>query len=165
MREESVRSRAVRTGGLWALILLSFSLVLSALHPTVGFFLSSQKSLSGTLTVSKIKANCQTRALALALQLPLNQQVVGLKPELKKQIVSYFCYLCNPVYSLPGKTIRKKSTSLPKLLLKVENNSTFSRSTKHRTKSFFISFFQCGKADEDILFAKGLWQAVQDWQF
>lgn len=65
------------------IILLSFSLVLSALHHTVGFLLSSQKSLSGTLaaskivfiwnTVSEINVNCQTQTLALALQLPPHQ--------------------------------------------------------------------------------------------
>lgn len=42
------------------IILLSFSPVLSALQQTVGLLLPSQKSLSGTLSASKIVFICNT---------------------------------------------------------------------------------------------------------
>lgn len=68
---------------LWCYSPLTLSCFVSFI-PHSQIFLSSQKSLSGILTASKINATCQTRAFALALQLPLNQWAVGLKPELKK---------------------------------------------------------------------------------
>lgn len=146
------------------IILLSFSLVFVSFTPHRRIFFVFPEVFIWNTDCKQNKCKPSDLSFSSSTTTPAKSMSCGSEARTLK-ISSFLLVLFMKLYPSLVKPQERKSTPLPTLLLKIENPSIFSRSTKQKNKSFFISLFQWGEPDEGILLAKGLWQVVQDWRF